>query len=183
MDSYLNNIKKLLKYRKYELHQPTTSPNIGIFNLIATGIDSCSKKLCVYWALRDDKIGVKEVRVLIDSIIKEEDVKTILIVTPEPITSFAQRECLSRSKSNFKVELWNLHEFSFCVMEHIFQPKMSIISNKERKRLFGDNTAHLPKILITDPVIKFLGGKKNQVVQVSRPFPDGNFVVIHRVII
>ena len=60
---------------------------------------------------------------------------------------------------------------------------MSIISNKERKRLFGDNTAHLPKILITDPVIKFLGGKKNQVVQVSRPFPDGNFVVIHRVII
>ena len=70
MDAYLDNIKKLIKYRKYELHQPTTSPNIGIFNLIATGKDSCDKKLCVYWALTDDKIGVKEVRVLIESIKK-----------------------------------------------------------------------------------------------------------------
>jgi len=43
--------------------------------------------------------------------------------------------------------------------------------------------AQLPKIFTSDPVVKWYGARVGQVMEITRPSPDGHFYKAHRVVI
>ncbi|MEM5830241.1 MAG: DNA-directed RNA polymerase subunit RpoH/Rpb5 C-terminal domain-containing protein [Candidatus Aenigmatarchaeota archaeon] len=57
------------------------------------------------------------------------------------------------------------------IFNHFLSPKYSILSEEEKEELlkkYGAKLHQLPKILVTDPVVKALGAKVGDVIKIER---------------
>ncbi|MEM5828324.1 MAG: DNA-directed RNA polymerase subunit RpoH/Rpb5 C-terminal domain-containing protein [Candidatus Aenigmatarchaeota archaeon] len=57
------------------------------------------------------------------------------------------------------------------IFNHFLSPKYSILSEEEKEELlkkYGAKLSQLPKILVTDPVVKALGAKVGDVIKIER---------------
>ena len=78
----------------------------------------------------------------------------------------------------------NLKEID--ITKHQFVPKHILLSDKEKEELlktYGITLKQLPRILITDPVIKLLKGKVGDVVKIVRKSPTAGETVYYRVVV
>lgn len=63
---------------------------------------------------------------------------------------------------------------SFDVTEHMLVPKHSLLSEREKEKLFKEKNItllNLPFILLSDPAIASLGAKVDDVIKVERKSP------------
>ncbi len=68
-------------------------------------------------------------------------------------------------------------------VEHVLVPKHEKISEKEKKELFEFHQIEmkdLPKILITDPGIKHLSPKENDVIKITRNSSTAGKAIFYR---
>ncbi len=76
-------------------------------------------------------------------------------------------------------------DFSY-VTNHIFVPKHSKISEKERKELleiYHIDAEHLPKIFTDDPAIQDLEVKAGDIVKIVRKSPTAGEIAFYRNVI
>jgi len=196
MDILRKNVSDMLKTRKYTsiytkkqeaLFQFPETKKPKNFTLFARGEKKVNKKIhaCeAYVANSDEKIGVREIRTTIDECI-EKKLKSIILVTINKMTFFAQRECKDKAIFNkINIEVWTMEELSFNVLTHVLQPKFLILSSREKEELSKkyDNFKLLPKMLTTDPVCKFLGAQRGTIVSIQRELPSGTIMQVHRMV-
>ena len=77
-------------------------------------------------------------------------------------------------------------EATFDISEHVLVPKHSILSEKEKEKLFEKyniTIKELPKILLTDPGIKALKPKIGDVVKIERDSLTAGKSVFYRGVI
>ena len=70
------------------------------------------------------------------------------------------------------------------VLKHKLVPKHRILSEKEKEELlkkYNVSLDRLPKILITDPVVKALNAKVGDVIEIERDF-EGFKSIYYRVV-
>lgn len=71
------------------------------------------------------------------------------------------------------------------ISKHDLVPKHIILNDKEKEELFkkyGITLKQLPRISVTDPVIKTLDGKPGNVVKIIRKSPTAGETLYYRVI-
>ncbi len=72
------------------------------------------------------------------------------------------------------------------VLDHVLVPRARVLSKEEKEELFkryGVTEENLPKILADDPMVKALGAKRGDVIEIVRNSPIAGESVYYRVVI
>ena len=74
----------------------------------------------------------------------------------------------------------------FNILDHELVPQHIILSKKEAKEVlekFNIRPEQLPKILITDPVVKAIGAKKGDIIKIIRKSKTASKAVAYRLVV
>ena len=77
-------------------------------------------------------------------------------------------------------------EKDFKIMDHILVPKHEILSEKEKKALlkkYKISEKQLPKILLSDPVVKEIGAKVGDVIKITRESLVAGKSIYYRIVV
>ena len=72
------------------------------------------------------------------------------------------------------------------ILDHVLVPKCRILSKKEVEELlkkYGVSLENLPRILADDPMVKAIGAKRGDVIEIIRNSPIAGESVYYRVVI
>jgi DNA-directed RNA polymerase subunit H len=72
------------------------------------------------------------------------------------------------------------------IEKHKLVPKHIILNEQEKEEVlkkYGISLKQLPRILVSDPIIKLLNGKPGDVVKIIRKSPTAGEAVYYRVVI
>lgn len=162
----LNEIYTTRKYKiidnnysfKYLLHCLTDVYNNKIFTL----------------ANFNDKITVNIIKECI-AFLTENCSNHCIIIHNDNITPIVKKII---NNSQIQIDLFSEEELGYNVTKHVLVPKHELCTDCEYKSL-ENYISKIPYISVFDPVIKFHGFKKGQVVKITRK----NNVIIYRLII
>jgi len=122
----------------------------------------------------DENVGLKQLRDFMQHLVQSNYYSGIL-VTPKPITGMALR--LLRGSTNFEegprggVETFEEQHLLVNITKHELVPKHVLLSKEEKSQLlerYRLKETQLPRIQVTDPVAKYLGLRRGQVVKIIR---------------
>ncbi|KAF9616788.1 hypothetical protein IFM89_032341, partial [Coptis chinensis] len=117
---------------------------------------------------------------------KTENVFRVILVVQQNLTPFA-RNCIAEITTKFHLEVFQKAELLINIKEHVLVPEHEVLKPDQKKSLperytlkerkhSGDFVFHLyidwillPRMQITDPVARYYGLKRGQVVKIIRP--------------
>ena len=100
-------------------------------------------------------------------ILKTSDIKHSIIIYQNKITPSSKKILLSIAHF-YKIELFTFKEMSFDIQQHKYYFPHVKLNKEERKEVVDKFGIKIPVILETDPVVRFLGYKKGDIVKVIR---------------
>jgi DNA-directed RNA polymerase I, II, and III subunit RPABC1 len=117
--------------------------------------------------------------------LKEKNIPNGIIIISGSITSMARQKLKETNDSKlFHIELFEDKELIVNITEHELVPKHIILSDEEKQTLLKKyrlKESQLPKILTTDPVARFLGLVKGQVVKIIRASETAGRYITYRI--
>ncbi|KAL9246833.1 hypothetical protein vseg_020324 [Gypsophila vaccaria] len=123
-----------------------------------------------------DQILVSFVKILSTQAVKgtksrmeEEGVHTVIFVVRERVTPIAKTMCESSAKGHF--EIFMETELLFNVTKHKMVPEHQVLTEDEKKDLLLKYTlteSEIPRIQVSDPIAKYYGLRRGQVVKITR---------------
>ena len=108
-----------------------------------------------------------------------------IIIISGILTSQAKQK-ISDINFELQVECFNIAELMVNITEHTYVPKHFLLSDDEKSMLlkrYKIKESQLPKILSTDPVARYLGLRKGNVVKIIRDSETAGKYVTYRVTI
>lgn len=146
-------------------------------------MDDPSDNLFVFFP-DDPKVGVKPIRNYCNRM-KDENVTKAILVVIEGITPFA-KQALNEMASRYKIEHFRETELLVDITEHTLVPEHRILSKEEKIALlkrYKLKDSQLPKMQSSDPISRYYGLSRGQVVKIIRPSETAGRYVTYRVVI
>ncbi|XXG52928.1 hypothetical protein AAC387_Pa03g1124 [Persea americana] len=137
-----------------------------------------------------DKFGenVKREDLVINKSKRSDSSDQIFVFFPEEaknLTPFA-KTCISEISGRFHLEVFQEAELLVNIKEHVLVPEHQVLTNEEKKTLWERYTlkeTQLPRIQITDPIARYYGLKRGQVVKIIRPSETAGRYVTYRYVV
>lgn len=135
---------------------------VPINNLTFTthGLD----RLLVYFT-DEETIGIKQILKLYD-LMNEKDIVHCVFVYPGSLTFTAKK--FLHSKKEIRVETFCEDELIVNITKHMFSPTFHVLTELEKKEITSKFNGQYPKLLATDPIAKYFGLRKNDIIQIDR---------------
>lgn len=154
----LTNIGKFMKRRNLSFTEILNENTLVFF-------DHIEEKSYILILMSHEKIGVEILKSYIEKAMNKE-IKNYIVIYQKNITS----TCLKILNNFFEynIELFCLDEFKFDITKVKYYTKHKKISEKEKKELNAIYQEKLPVILLSDPIVRYFGYKKNDILIIYR---------------
>ncbi|EPQ52750.1 RPB5 subunit of DNA-directed RNA polymerase [Gloeophyllum trabeum ATCC 11539] len=118
----------------------------------------------------EKSVGVKTMRKLL-GILEEKSIQRGIIIFPGNMTPSARKVIVAMSQQ-FKLEEFSESDLLVNITHHTLVPRHEVLSPEDKRILlerYRLKETQLPRIQLADPVARYYGLKRGQVVKITRP--------------
>lgn len=172
-----DTVKRILAVRGYTCKAAPTEAEVEDMAEKGDKSDLCfeadhptAPTVLVYYN-NDKKIGIRLIRHLLSIMEQRASTHAISVFTHAP-TPFAKRYLADLK--DVRIECFFSSDLVFDITQHVLMPKHRKLSTTEKERVldqYGRETAMYPKILLDDPMARYLGLQAGDMVHVQRSIP------------
>jgi len=159
------------------------NPTREALTILVEKADDETDQMFVFFP-EDEKVGVKPIMIFTDRM-KEENVTNAILVLRGDITSFA-KTALQEMADSFRIEHFKESELLVDITEHMLVPEHVVLNKNEKTELlkrYRLKETQLPRIQPNDPVARYYGMKRGQVVKITRSSETAGRYVTYRICI
>eukprot|EP00386_Alphamonas_edax_P013618 GDKI01042026.1.p1 GENE.GDKI01042026.1~~GDKI01042026.1.p1 ORF type:complete len:207 (+),score=63.84 GDKI01042026.1:93-713(+) len=145
--------------------------------------DDPEEKIIVYFTESNKKIGVTPIRNLSEKM-EEYNVSRAILVVTQQLTPFA-REAVNEAAPKHMIEVFHENDLLVNITEHELVPRHEPLSDEAKKQLldrYKVKETQLPRIQLNDPVARYFGLSRGQVVKIIRPSETAGRYVTYRLV-
>jgi len=131
------------------------------------------------------KFGVKNIQSYCAKMISENANHAILVLQ-QALTHTAAKEANSNSNSELSLEYFVENELMINVTEHFLQPQFFLVNDELKAQIlekYNVKEQQLPKIQKTDPIARYYGLKKGELIRILRKSETAGISEVFRVCI
>jgi len=179
------NIPKVALEKTFEEFKAEHCPNPGDVpdreRLMSSWNKIDDKSPIMVWFPKVQRIGVQEIQAFYKHM-KNDNVERALVIYQD-ISPWA-KQCISKMK--IIMEQWKETELLVNITKHTFVPEHLPLTPEQKSDLllkYKLKDSQLPRIQITDPIARFLGLSRGQVVKITRPSETAGRYVTYRLVI
>eukprot|EP00899_Mesostigma_viride_P023799 jgi/Mesvir1/4603/Mv15828-RA.1 len=117
------------------------------------------------------KVGVKTIKQYAEKM-KSEDVMRAIVVVQVSLTPFAKQCLAEMAPAGFHIEQFQDCELLVNITKHALVPTHSVLSPAEQDKVlqhYKVKKEQLPRMQVTDPVARYYGMRRDQIVKIIRP--------------
>ncbi|KAF5366981.1 hypothetical protein D9758_003967 [Tetrapyrgos nigripes] len=118
----------------------------------------------------EKSVGVKTMRKML-SILEEKSIQRGIIVFPGNMTPSARKVIVAMA-AQYRLEEFSESDLLVNIVHHTLVPSHEVLSTEEKKILLDKyrlKETQLPRIQLADPVARYYGLRRGQVVKITRP--------------
>jgi DNA-directed RNA polymerases I, II, and III subunit RPABC1 len=156
-------------------------PSREALTILVEKADDESNQLFVFFT-EDAKVGVRPIKVITDRM-RAEGVTNAIMILRVDITPFA-KSALSEMSDSFRIEHFKEAELLVDITKHQLVPIHQVLTQTEKSELlkrYRLKETQLPRIQPNDPVARYYGMRRGQVVKIIRPSETAGRYVTYRV--
>ncbi|CAM6125902.1 unnamed protein product [Calypogeia fissa] len=115
------------------------------------------------------KVGVTVIKRYAE-IMKEHKVKLAILVLQRKLTLYG-RQSISEMSGKYRIEVFQEAELLVNIKDSVLVPEHHVLTDDEKKTImasFNASSAQMPRLLEDDPVARYFGLKKGQMVKIVR---------------
>ena len=143
--------------------------------------DDASNQLFVFFP-EDEKVGVKPIKVYTDRM-RAEGVSNSIMVLKVDITPFA-KQAVQEMSDSFRIEHFKESELLVDITKHQLVPTHQVLTANEKSELlkrYRLKDTQLPRIQPNDPIARYYGMRRGQIVKIIRPSETAGRYVTYRI--
>lgn len=156
-------------------------PNRETLTLLVEKADDDTNQLFVFFP-EDEKVGVKPIKVYTDRM-RTEGVSNAIMVLKVDITPFA-KQAVQEMSDSFRIEHFKESELLVDITKHQLVPQHQVLTANEKSELlkrYRLKDTQLPRIQPNDPIARYYGMRRGQVVKIIRPSETAGRYVTYRI--
>ncbi len=145
---------------------------------------SSDEKLLVFFVKSEKSISTEDIKMFATKM-GEETLFNGLIISNKELSPSADKLIKEiDAESKFHIEHFLIKELLMNITHHELVPKHIIVNDEEKKcvlKKYKIKESQLPKILVIDPVAKYLGLRRGQLVKIIRNSETAGLHVVYRI--
>ncbi|KAJ3099337.1 DNA-directed RNA polymerases II 24 kDa polypeptide (RNA polymerase II subunit 5) [Phlyctochytrium planicorne] len=129
----------------------------------------------------DESVGIKPIKKICERMIQQSIMKAILVYQ-KTLTPSAHK-VIQEMAPKYQIEIFLEAELLVNITQHVLVPKHVVLSKEEKATLLARyrlKETQLPRIQPGDPVARYYGLKRGQVVKITRPSETAGKYVTYR---
>lgn len=170
-------------FEQFQSQYEDVKPDRNELTILCAHHNNMDDKIFVFFP-DEPKIGVKTVQNYASKM-EEEQVHRAIIVVRSGLTPSA-KQAMRNVAPEFIMEDFLESELLINITEHELVPQHILLTTEEKEELFARyklKESQLMKMLVTDPVARYYGYKRGQVIKIIRKSDTAGRYVMHRLVV
>ncbi|KAL7080685.1 hypothetical protein ACQ4LE_000305 [Meloidogyne hapla] len=175
LDQTLDQFKEIFGDRPSEKR-----PSRGDLTILVAHNDDPTDQMYVFFP-EDPKIGIKTIKQICQQM-QEQNITRAIIVVHVGMTPSAKQAIVDMAPK-YTLEHFQEAELMVNITEHELVPEHVVMSAEEKAELLAKyklRESQLPRIQVSDPVARYFGLRRGQVVKIIRPSETAGRYITYR---